>query len=102
MTSRRHTAVVMLAIALLVAAGCAGSGDHRTANLHHHYFLIGKRLCAKAVRNAKQTLQPSLPQGTTLGGSFQSGVRIAIDTHRFPQQYRHDVAAGCQAAVQTQ
>jgi hypothetical protein len=79
-----------LAAALVVAVGCAGSRDGPSAAaLHHHYFRVGKRECASALK-AAESQQGS---GTLLG------IGIApIDTSHYPKMYRHDVVLGCHAA----
>ena len=62
--------------AVVIGAGCAGSGDH--PNLDNHYFLVGKRACKRLVKKT--------PGSVTV---------YAIDLNSYPAKYRADVAKGC-------
>jgi hypothetical protein len=82
---------------VVLAAGCAGSGDHPNAsNLHHHYFLVGKRTCADLLRHSD--LQPSHLKGITVWHSFVTAT-ASVNTVRIPKPHRQDAVAGCNAAA---
>jgi hypothetical protein len=79
----------MVAVALLVAAGCAGGHARPTAAaLRHHYFLIGQRKCERSVKKAE----------AQQGQAELLAFNIAIDTRGYPERYRAAVGAGCRAA----
>jgi hypothetical protein len=59
-----------------------------TAAMHYHYFEVGKRECAAAIRKA----EAQAPAGQAVAAA------LAITTGRYPEEFRQDVAAGCQAA----
>jgi hypothetical protein len=64
--------------AVIFAAGCAGSSH--AAQLHRHYFLVGKHACKHLFR------------------STSSSVTIyALNMNSYPAKYRHDVDAGCRS-----
>jgi len=56
--------------------------------MHRHYFEIGKRQCQATLKKA----EAQQGQGELLGFS------IAMTTGEYPKEFRHDVAAECQAA----
>jgi hypothetical protein len=64
---------------ILLAAGCAGSSH--AAQLHRHYFLVGKQACKHLVRSTSSSF-----------------TIYALDVNSYPAKYRHDVVAGCDAA----
>jgi len=85
--------VAALAAALVIAAGCAG-GSH-AAQLHRHYFLVGKRECARLYRVL--AIHPTKPPGVTMWtGVTLTAVRVG--TRGVPKPYRRDLVAGCDAA----
>lgn len=59
-----------------------------TAAMHHHYFEVGKHQCAAAINKA----EAQTPSGQAVA------VAVAIDTSEYPERFRQDVAAGCNAA----
>jgi hypothetical protein len=59
-----------------------------TAAMGHHYFLVGERQCERTLRKAEAQ------QGAGQLLAFQ----IAIDTSKYPKQFRQAVSAGCRAA----
>jgi hypothetical protein len=79
-TSERHVVAVALSAALALASACGGSHPQSAAQLHRHYFLVGKRACKRLVKHTA------------------SSVTIyAVDFSSYPARYRHDVARGCAA-----
>jgi hypothetical protein len=84
-----------LILAVVLAAGCSGSGNANTA-IHHHYFLIGKRICAEALRHGG--LPPLHIKGVTEVWLSPTIVSANVNTARIPNPYRQDAVAGCNAA----
>ena len=69
-----------LPAALLVGAACGRSHPQGAAQLHRHYFLVGKRACKHLVKHTA------------------SSVTIyAVDFSSYPSRYRPDLARGCAA-----
>ena len=80
------TRIATVAVALLVAAGCAGGHARPTAAaLRHHYFLIGQRKCERSLKKAEAQ-------------RGQAELLAFIDTRGYPKRYRAAVGAGCRAA----
>jgi hypothetical protein len=74
---------------LLLAVGCAGShSSPSAATLRHHYYLVGERQCERTLRKAE----------AQQGSGELMGIRILIDTGKYPKEFRKAVSAGCQAA----
>jgi hypothetical protein len=77
------------AVLLVVVVYLAGSHHASAAKLRHHYFLVGKHECARQVAK--------LEAKATQNGQLLA-VRVAIDTRKFPVEYRQAAVAGCEAA----
>jgi hypothetical protein len=80
-------------VVALLAAGCAGSSH--AAQLHRHYFLVGKRECAQSYRVGQ--IHPTNLAGVTWYGGVMS-IQVSVGTKGIPKPYRRDVVAGCNAA----
>ena len=61
-----------------------------TAAMHHHYFEIGKHQCEAAIKKAE----------AQASGGEAVAYSVAITTGEYPEEFRQDVSAGCQAAPQ--
>jgi len=85
------TALVLVAVpmgAFAVASTQHHTQPPSTAAMHRHYFEVGKRVCGAAIKKA----EAQAPAGEAVGFS------VAIVDGGYPKEFRHDVAAGCQAA----
>ena len=61
-----------------------------TAAMHRHYFEVGYRQCEAAIKKAE----------AQASGGEAVAVAVAITTGEYPEEFRQDVSAGCQAAPQ--
>jgi hypothetical protein len=92
------TRLAAVAAALLLVVGCAG-GSHNgpsDAAIRHHYFLVGKRMCAQTLRGMLSQPEPKALRGI----QFQlasAGVTIVRYPRHLPREYRGAMLAGCQA-----
>ena len=88
----RRVAGTGLAVLVLVgvplgalAIGRSGGAATSAGLERHHYFLVGRRICAHALA--------SLPPG---GQGVQFGFRVS---GTYPARFRKAVSAGCRAAI---
>jgi hypothetical protein len=97
-------------LALLVAAGCAGGGHHSSVNallgapyvpswanaaFRRHYFLVGKRECARAFRIGAHSHLPVPKAAVWVGPTI---VSVSYVPKGVPKMYRQAAVAGCEAA----
>jgi len=84
-------AFVLVALPLTVFA-VASTQRHTTlpvtAATHRHYFEVGKRECEAEIKRA----EAQAPAGQAVAAA------VAITTGGYPEEFRQDVATGCQAA----
>jgi hypothetical protein len=80
------TRLVAVAVALIVAVGCAGA--HREVVVRgqlqprRHFFLVGKQAC--------KHLMKTTPNSASV---------FVLDMNKYPAKYRRDVTDGCRVAV---
>jgi hypothetical protein len=83
--------VVLVGVApapLVVARSEAQTPLPVTAAVRHDYYPIGERQCERTLKKAE----------AQQGSGQLLGFTIAIDTSKYPKEFRQAVAAGCQAA----
>jgi hypothetical protein len=114
LSSRRITGMARLAavmVALFIAAGCAGGSHHASSNaqlgapffpswanaaFRRHYFLVGKRECARGFRIGVHSRLP-VPKGAVWVGP--TIVNVSYVPKGVPSMYRRAAVAGCEAAA---
>ena len=93
MTRALPVAAVLVGLPI-AALGVAGTEAQTplpvTAVLHHRYFLIGERECERALKKAEAHQEKA--------GDQLLSFAVVVRTESYPQDFRNDVAAGCQAA----
>jgi hypothetical protein len=86
------TVAFVLVLAPLAVFAVASTQRHMplpvTAAMHRHYFEVGKRQCEAEIKKA----EAQAPAGQAVAAA------VAITTGEYPEEFRQDVAAGCQAA----